>query len=170
MEACALYKINVNLSIFCILILIGSILTTVISLALQFANAVLAQSTSSSVDISNLNSSITYAEVIKYYNKALTIKPNDTIVLDNKGIVLIKLGNYTQAIQYFDKVLSIDPNNVGGLYNKAVALNKLGKSTEAKVFQEKAQQINPNYSGQFINKVSIVSKTSKEGVLAKNKP
>jgi tetratricopeptide (TPR) repeat protein len=113
-----------------------------------------------------------YAEVLKYYDKALAIKPNDTTVLDNKGIVLVKLGNFTQAIQFFDKALSMDPKNVGGLYNKAVALYHLGKNTEAKVLRDKAQQINPNYSGQYINEVSTVNKVanSEENALAKNNP
>jgi tetratricopeptide (TPR) repeat protein len=166
-----MYKINANLSIICILILISSVLTTD-SLVLQLPN-ILAQNTSSAVDISKLNSNITkYAQVIRYYDKALAIDPNDTAALTNKGIVLIKLGNYTQAIHYFDKVLSIKLNNVGGLYNKAVALDNLGKYTEAKVFRDKALHINPNYAGQFINKVYTIGKASqpKARALAKDSP
>jgi tetratricopeptide (TPR) repeat protein len=178
----SLYEINSNLSILCIFALIGYILTTV-TLVLQSANNdALAQNTLSSHSVADssgqnntrivLTNTSKYAEILKYYDKALAIRPNDTTVLDNKGIVLIKLGNYAQAMQYFDKVLSMDPNNVGGLYNKAVILYHLGKHTEAKVFQDKAQQINPNYSGQFINKVSIVTELakSKEGVLTKGNP
>jgi hypothetical protein len=74
MKVGALYKINTNLSILFILILIGSVLAAV-SLVQLSAHA---QNKSSSVNISNLNSSgmafnnITkYAQVIKYYDKEL---------------------------------------------------------------------------------------------------
>jgi tetratricopeptide (TPR) repeat protein len=151
MKGDALYKINSNLSILCILILIGSILTTV-TMFRRSDSDVLAQNASSSVDISNSNNSrvvfnnITkYTEVIKYYDKALSIDPNATNILNNKGIVLLKLGKYDEAIKVFDKILSLDPKNVGGLYNKSIALVKLGKPLEAKVYRQKALQINPKY-------------------------
>jgi lipoprotein NlpI len=48
----------------------------------------------------------------------LALDPNATDILNNKGIVLIKLGKYDEAIQVFDKILTLDNENVGGLYNR----------------------------------------------------
>jgi tetratricopeptide (TPR) repeat protein len=59
-----------------------------------------------------------YYGPIMYYDKALSINPNATDILHNKGIVLIKLVKYNEAIIVFDKILSLDPKNVAGLYNK----------------------------------------------------
>lgn len=43
----------------------------------------------------------------------------------NKGLALVKLGNYTGAMQYIDKALAIDPNYVYALIYKGLALVKL---------------------------------------------
>ena len=44
-----------------------------------------------------------FPEVIKYFDKALTVDPNYKYALANKGLALSRLGNYTGAIKYFDK-------------------------------------------------------------------
>lgn len=55
---------------------------------------------------------------IQYYDKALSIDPNDKYAVYSKGNALSSLGNYTQAIQSFDKALAIGPfytDNVSNL-------------------------------------------------------
>ena len=47
-----------------------------------------------------------YTGAIEYFDKALTIQPNDTYALDNIGMALNHRGNYTEAIEYFDKALA----------------------------------------------------------------
>jgi len=181
-EGNSLNKINCDMCILFVLILIGSILAGFLQTA-NYASAMdtpyLTNNSNSKNNIANITNTSKYTEILKYYDKALAIDPADTTVLDNKGIILTKLGNYTQALQYFDRVLSIDHNNVGGLYNKAIALYRIGKYAEAKIFQNKAQQIDPTYSGEFINKVSIANQLaankvakskSQEGILAKGNP
>ncbi|MDQ6724371.1 MAG: tetratricopeptide repeat protein, partial [Thermoproteota archaeon] len=59
-----------------------------------------------------------HTEALKYYDKDLAINPNDTKVLNNKGVALNSLGNYTGAIKYYDKALAINPNDVNTLNNK----------------------------------------------------
>ena len=53
-----------------------------------------------------------YNESIAYFDKALTINPNDVTVLANKGIALLGLGKSNESIAYFDKALTINPNDV----------------------------------------------------------
>ena len=65
------------------------------------------------------------------YDTVLSIHPNATDIIGNKGVVLVKLGYYTDAIKIFDKILSIDPNSVIGLYNKGTCLDKLGQHIQA---------------------------------------
>ena len=95
-----------------------------------------------------------YTQSMIYFDKVLSIQPNDTDTLNNKCIILIKLGKYNDAIKLLDKVLTIDPKNVGALYNKGKALDGLGYYIEAATFKNKAHQINPSYSGDYINKNS----------------
>jgi tetratricopeptide (TPR) repeat protein len=108
-----------------------------------------------------------YLQAIKYYDKALAINPNATDILNNKGMVLIKLGKYDEAIKVFDKILSLNSKDVAGLYNKGVALGKLGKPLEAKVYQQKALQINPKYVSDFINRLSVANSLVPEKKMSK---
>ena len=41
----------------------------------------------------------------EYYDKALSIEPNNKNTINNKAAVLINLGKIDQAIEYYDKAL-----------------------------------------------------------------
>ncbi len=49
-------------------------------------------------------------ESIAYFDKALTINPNDVMALNSKGLALYRLGEYNGSISYFDKALAINRN------------------------------------------------------------
>jgi tetratricopeptide (TPR) repeat protein len=68
-----------------------------------------------------------FNESIAYFDKALSIDPNNVATLDNKGLALlsVSIDNYTQAITYFDKALSIDPRNIAAIFHKDNALTGL---------------------------------------------
>ena len=53
----------------------------------------------------------------------LAIKPNNTEVLNNKGVALGKLKNFDEAVASFDKVLALKPNNTKALSEKGAALH-----------------------------------------------
>jgi tetratricopeptide (TPR) repeat protein len=110
--------------------------------------------------LSSLNYGI-YTEAVQNYNAALSIDPNATDILGNKGIVFVKLGYYAEAIKIFDRILSIDSNNVAGLYYKGTCLDKTGQHIQAKELHNKALKINPNYTGDYQDRVALVSKLSK---------
>jgi len=57
--------------------------------------------------------------------KALTIDPNNTAALNNKGLALAKLGEYDKSIAYFDKALTIDPTDAYSLNNKKSTLEDI---------------------------------------------
>ena len=107
--------------------------------------------------ISTNPSNNVYEESIKLYDKALSISPNDVVILVNKGIAFLKLERYPEANQEFDKALSIEPEHAGGLYNKGLVLEKLGNAAEAAEYKTRAQNIDPTYVGSLINKPPAVS-------------
>ncbi|MGC1133032.1 MAG: tetratricopeptide repeat protein [Nitrososphaeraceae archaeon] len=45
-------------------------------------------------------------EAISYFDKALSLEPNDAKTLNGKGTALANLGNYDEAIEYYDEALS----------------------------------------------------------------
>ena len=66
-------------------------------------------------------------EAIKWYDKALEIKPDFVDALYNKGLALYDLGKPEEAIKWYDKALEIKPDFVDALYNKGLALDSLKK-------------------------------------------
>jgi tetratricopeptide (TPR) repeat protein len=66
-----------------------------------------------------------YTEAMNYFDKALSIDPNNVSALNGKGAALSGLKNYTGSIQYYDKALDIDPNFVKALTNRGLVLNNL---------------------------------------------
>ena len=97
---------------------------------------------------------IAYEQAIVFYDRALTVEPNATDTLTNKGLILIELLRYEEAIDVFDKILSIDPKNVDGLYNKGVALERVGLIEEADRYYDIVYELAPGYMPQLINRVS----------------
>jgi tetratricopeptide (TPR) repeat protein len=98
-----------------------------------------------------------YAQAIQFYDKALSVDPNNEVALYGKGEALNGIGNYTQAISYLDKALAIDPNNKVVLNDKGAALYELGNYPQAIQYYDKALAIDPKYKEALYNKQVILS-------------
>ena len=59
-----------------------------------------------------------YQDAISYYDKALTITPNNVDALVGRANSLFKLNRYEESVNYYDKALDIQPVNVTVLYAK----------------------------------------------------
>lgn len=71
---------------------------------------------------------------INAYSKALELKPNDTNILTDQGVMFRKVGMYNRALENFKKAQRIDPKHLQSLYNIGVVyrddLNKPEKAVE----------------------------------------
>jgi tetratricopeptide (TPR) repeat protein len=76
--------------------------------------------------------------------ESIKIDPNDKYSLNNKGVLLRKLGRFDEAMENLDQALKIFPNSVDFLWNKAYLLDKMDKFDEALEFYDKALKIAPN--------------------------
>jgi tetratricopeptide (TPR) repeat protein len=56
-------------------------------------------------------------KAIAAYNKSLTLKPDDTDVLNDQGAMYRQIGDFTRALSNFEKARSLDPNNLESIYN-----------------------------------------------------
>jgi tetratricopeptide (TPR) repeat protein len=71
-------------------------------------------------------------EAIRYYDKAIKIKPNNALALNNKGNALVKLAKFEDAIKCYDKALKINPNHDLARDNKTTFLSYLNKQRKKK--------------------------------------
>ncbi len=51
---------------------------------------------------------LAYREAIEYYEQAVRLQPNNSLYLNEAGLLLQKLANYHKAIKYFEQVLTND--------------------------------------------------------------
>jgi len=100
-----------------------------------------------------------YSGAIGYFDKILSIDPNNVNAIFFKGAALSSLGESNQAIPLInkaiilsDKLLAKDPNNINLLTIKGRALNRLQNYTEAIKFFDKALAMDPNYKYALANK------------------
>ena len=68
-----------------------------------------------------------YEQALQLLDETITIEPNFTAGITNKGLVLSFLGQYGEAIELFDKAIGIDPNDTDAIGNKGNALSDLGQ-------------------------------------------
>lgn len=115
----------------------------------------------------DLSNSQNYEQAIVFYDKALSIDPNDPYALDNKANAFYNLRQYQSAISYFNKVLKTDPNDVYSLMGKARSLQNLGKYEEATSLYDRVLQIEPSNYDAMQNKKAALEQYSLIKVLSK---
>lgn len=67
-----------------------------------------------------------YDEALRYYDKAITIKPDYADAWNSKGLSLFILGKHEEAIKCYDKAIEIDPYDPDKWYTRAKHKAKLG--------------------------------------------
>lgn len=89
------------------------------------------------------NKNMNLVEANKYIDMALKIEPNDAAILDSKGWVLYRLGEFKKSENYFIKALKIsdDTEIVSHFIHVLIKLNKIQKAK--KIYTEYIKK-NPN--------------------------
>jgi len=100
-----------------------------------------------------------YQGALRFVDQALAIEPNNFVILNYKGWILMQAEKPEEALVWFDKALEVDPENTLSLENKVNALNELGKQQlglekpeEALVWFDKALEVDPNAAYVLNNK------------------
>jgi tetratricopeptide (TPR) repeat protein len=87
-----------------------------------------------------------YPQAIEYYQKALTVQPDNADVRTDMGTAYWYTGDPDKAIANFEKALAIRPNHPGTLFNLGIVKWQGKKDPKgAIVAWEKLLQTNPDY-------------------------
>jgi len=92
-----------------------------------------------------------FDEALFNLDRILDIDPKNISALNNKGGILVELGNYTDSINVFNKILRINENNTEALNNKAIALSKLNLYVPALQLFYKSLSLDPSNENTFNN-------------------
>lgn len=72
------------------------------------------------------------AQAIAAYSRALSLKPDDTNILNDQGAMYRQVGDFSRALATFEKARQVDPYNLESIYNSgyvlAFDLNQIDKA------------------------------------------
>ena len=88
-------------------------------------------------------------KALELCNAALKAKPDSAHILDSRGLVELRLGQYDAAITDYDAALAKDPKMAGSLYGRGLAKLKTGKPTEGKADLDAARALSKGIDDQF---------------------
>lgn len=88
-------------------------------------------------------------------NEAAKRSPNTARILDSRGLVRLRLGDYRGAIADYDAALALNPRLAWSLYGRGIAKQKLGRADEGKADLDAAVAADHN----------ILNTASKAGVI-----
>lgn len=85
-------------------------------------------------------------EALLHYDTLLMQRPDNYIVLFNKGYVnYVYLEDNEAALDYFNKALNVNPNYLDAKYNKGRVLEQMGDYSQAMDIYKEVLKIQPEY-------------------------
>jgi len=94
-------------------------------------------------------------KALQYYEKVLSIEPNNFKACNNKIDILHRQGKHDEAIMTYDKAIEIEPNNPDIWFKRGLMLYQ-HYPEEAITSYDKALEINPNFSDALFEKGRIL--------------
>jgi tetratricopeptide (TPR) repeat protein/predicted aspartyl protease len=82
-------------------------------------------------------------------NAALRLRPNTAEVLDSRGLVRLRLGQYEQSIADYNASLSLHPKSAWSLYGRGLAKLHKGLAAEAQADIAAATALDPTIADEF---------------------
>lgn len=90
---------------------------------------------------------------LTYFNTAITIRPQSTEALYNKGMFLQAGGKYHEAMDVYRKIIEVDPDGFLGYYNAGyLNLTEFQKYDSALYYFDQVLRLQPGYIDALLNK------------------
>ncbi|RIB08964.1 hypothetical protein C2G38_2269334 [Gigaspora rosea] len=102
-----------------------------------------------------------YEESLADLNKSLEIDPNNTVVLNCRGLIYLKMCRYEESLANLNKTLEIDPNHGTALNNRGLTYQKMGRYEESLTDLNKSLEIDPNDVSTLCNRGLTYKKMGK---------
>jgi tetratricopeptide (TPR) repeat protein/predicted aspartyl protease len=75
--------------------------------------------------------------------------PDNSMLLSNRGMLWLRLGQYAKAIDDFDGALKLQPKNAAALYGRGVAESQKNKNNSGQTDIDAAQALAPKTTNQY---------------------
>ena len=87
-----------------------------------------------------------WPQAIQYYQAALQIVPNDSMILNNLGAVFLQLHQIEEAERWFESAVTADSDDLMAQTNLALCYIFLGQETQARELLQNVLSVDPNFS------------------------
>ncbi len=91
-------------------------------------------------------------KALEYYAKAYRLKPDDSNVMNDYAITLLRVQKFEQALSLYDRILEKDPSNVNALVNVAMIHAQKGETDKSLETYSKIVSIDPEYMDAYFNR------------------
>jgi tetratricopeptide (TPR) repeat protein len=99
--------------------------------------------------VARAEAGIDLAQALADCNTALKLRPGDAYILDSRGFVSLRLGQFDDAIADYNAALKINPKISSSLYGRGIAKQKKGDSSGGTVDMATANMLDPQIAGEF---------------------
>ncbi|MCT7951095.1 tetratricopeptide repeat protein [Ancylothrix sp. C2] len=103
-----------------------------------------------------------YKGAIQYFNQALKINSQDSIIYYNRGLAYFKLGKNKEALADLTKAIKINPNYIEALLARGDLYRKLPSYQQAIEEYTKVIEINPENAQAYYNRALTYSERSEK--------
>jgi len=86
-----------------------------------------------------------YADAAACFEKALAIKPRNTVLWYRRGLALHRLGKHGDAISCMERALEVNPSFADAWYIKGACLNNIGRPDDALACFDRIVEIEPDH-------------------------
>jgi tetratricopeptide (TPR) repeat protein len=96
---------------------------------------------------------------ITAYSQCLILEPENSAILNNLGVALIKAGRFKEAIDALERALALRPTYHRALTNLGKAMREVGRFAEAVSRLQQAIAIEPNHAPALVNLADALAAT-----------
>ena len=93
-----------------------------------------------------------YDEALAGFDRAIELRPNSALALNDRGVILRKLGRYEEAVATYDRAIALQPDYALAFNNRGNSLERLGRFEEAVASFDSALALSPDYAISHYNR------------------
>src|SRR5262249_48045570 len=95
-------------------------------------------------------------EALATYNRALRLRPNDAVAINNRGVVLQQLQRFEEGLASYERAIALKPDFVDALYNRGATLQALRRFEDALGSYNRALALRPEHAAALHNRGIIL--------------
>jgi protein O-GlcNAc transferase len=95
-------------------------------------------------------------EALASYDRAVALRPDDAVVLNNRGVILQELKRFDEALASYERAIALRPDFADALYNRGAILQELKRLEDALASYDQVLAIRTDHAAALHNRGIIL--------------